>query len=425
VKLYLNNSFNQNLCVGRLFIIVGFIWIFCMGNIAFAEKNLPDNLKVFYTFGHSGKINDNAPKALKDAISDSLISATESAVINMLPPDVIVDNFQAINEILSLHTKDSFISQYNVLMESEENGYYKVIVKAIVDMDIIRKYFKVANISAADGTMPKILLMISEKLVDSAEPVCCWLENRSESTTISDKIIFDVLQKNGFSILNQTVKLIDMIPKKSFPTSDKLNICVLTNEEIVALGKKYGADVIISGKIVSVEGLNTMGSQKSFKAVVEMKAIRIDLGKVIASTIIEDVVMDENTIEGNRKAVVLSVTKAADDIALKIAEIWKKISNEKNMSYITLTLEGYKFYPSFIKFREAIVKMNNVINVQTKEMMSNKAILSIDFSGNKTEFATALIVKSFSSFGIQIAEETLEQNGNDNLEIKFISLENN
>ena len=444
MRYYLNAS-TRNLLI--FFIIT--MAVILMGNRSYAQNNspdnppnnlhgkLPDNLKVFYTFGTGSNANGNASTALKTAISNSLISAAESAIIEILPIDVIVDNFQEINTILHNHTKNNFMVQYNVLTNNENSGTYKVIVKTTIDTEKIRQHLKMANIVVADGTMPTILLVISEQSPGETNPVCWWAEGLPQPQTVAGKIISEILQKQGFSVVNQNTdrnanqntnqsanqnieiykvqnQLTQNTPEQS-ESFNNPNICDLTDIKIISLCKQYKADIAITGEVISVEGVNTMGSEKSFKATVNINAIRADLGHIIASSTKETIVMNENAVEGSQQAIISAATDAGKDMAFKIAEVWKKINNDDD-KVLSITLAGYKFYPSFIHFRQELNNMQGVTNVQTKEMMSNKAVLSLKFAGSKTELAKALIIKSFNFFGIEISNETTENN----LNIKFI-----
>ena len=86
-----------------------------------AKNRVPSTKKVV-VIGKATILKDDSANAREEAIANSLVSAIESMVVELLPLESLVQNFQILNEVLYGKTR-KFIQGYKVLAEfpSENN----------------------------------------------------------------------------------------------------------------------------------------------------------------------------------------------------------------------------------------------------------------------------------------------------------------
>ena len=94
--------------------------------------------KIVVVTGTGRIIQNDVAVAREEAISESLITAVGLALSDVTPPDILVPNFQSLNEILYTH-RDSFINGYRVLTETKYKNRYRVLVQARISTNKIRE----------------------------------------------------------------------------------------------------------------------------------------------------------------------------------------------------------------------------------------------------------------------------------------------
>jgi hypothetical protein len=87
-----------------------------------AKTRVPST-KTVVVIGKATIFQDDSANAREEAISNSLVSSIESMVVELLPLESLVQNFQILNEVLYGKTR-KFIQGYKVLAEyPSENKY--------------------------------------------------------------------------------------------------------------------------------------------------------------------------------------------------------------------------------------------------------------------------------------------------------------
>ncbi len=111
--------------------------------------------------------------------------------------------------------------------------------------------------------------------------------------------------------------------------------------------------------------------------------------------------MDE---QGNIQAIVKAAALSAQDLSEKIGTYWTQ--NLRKEHVFDIRIEGENFLPRFIALKQRFKQMSGIENMQPKEMGSNYAILEIFYKGKSSQFADAVMLKTFESFGLEILDVT-------------------
>lgn len=376
-----------------------FISIFCSVLLApLSNAQIKDRLpiKTFVVIG-TGKIyKNNTAGARKKAIENSLISAAEKASVSLLPPESLARNFQAFNEVFYVQLSE-FIQDYRVLAEYQSQKTYRVMVEANISVAELKKIMSDAGIMLGKKSLPKILVLISEKNFKDLSPRYWWGQKTDLKKAYSLTSLVNTLKNEGFSVVDDLRKPQDTGIDYLFDKPD------LNNSEAIKIGFGFQADVVVVGQSIVDRTPNIMGNNiRSFQGTLSARAIRTDTGEEIASTTQSTVTANANESEGSRNAFSSIGSLAGKNLAPQIIDAWQKEEEQANM--IQIFVSGTNNLSDFETFKSIINNMPEVTNLQTKEMTADEAVISVEFQGSAKSLADALILKTFKSIGINIYE---------------------
>jgi hypothetical protein len=177
---------------------------------------------------------------------------------------------------------------------------------------------------------------------------------------------------------------------------------------MVALAGRLGADVLITGYGTASAAPNTMGGgTQAFEAVFEARAFNVKTGQPIGRTYQKSVVSGQNGAMGGHEALSGVGELAGDDLARQIMAVWNQ--EQDRSAVIQVVVEGTGGHiASFVRLRTAISSLSGVNDLKMKEMSADRADMAVTYQGSSRSLADALLLKTFSGFGIDIFEVTPE-----------------
>ncbi len=366
-----------------------------LSGIVNAEEDTSE--RIIEVIGTNTIRGGDVAKARERAIKNSLVSAVELAVTDLLPIESMIQNFKILNEIL-YDNSSKFVGYYKVLTELKSGKTYRVLVQATVSISVIKQQLMSTGIKVRKKTMPDVLFFIAEQNLYDILPRYWWMEDISVVKSYSEIAMAEGLLRNGFFVIDQK----NLIKNEEFEAMKYKPD--LSNEEAVRLGNSLRADVVIAGRSKADIAPNTMGENiKSFIGVVSARALRTDTGKEIASTTQTVVSVNQDDITGGRDALTNAGYLAGRELASQIAIIWQK-EVTKSLSTVAIIVEGTSYLSSFVIFRNILNEIPGVVTAQTSEMKADEATIIVTFQGNAKELADALMSKNFETFGINIYE---------------------
>jgi hypothetical protein len=116
----------------------------------------------------------------------------------------------------------------------------------------------------------------------------------------------------------------------------------------------------------------------------------------------EAVATNANEHQGGIQALSDVGTVAGETLAEQLAVEWRKFMEKP--SQVELIIEGTSRLANFVKFRKALSSVSGVEGIYVKEIKPNEATLIVDFKGKPEDLASALMFKTFETFGIDIYE---------------------
>lgn len=355
------------------------------------------SVKTIVVTGTGKILRDDTASARETAISESLVSAVGLVIVELMPLDLMVKNFQPLNEVMYTQT-EKFIHGYRVLAETKHEDRYRVMVEARISVSRIRDHLATIGFLVGRKELPKILFMIAEQEIGTAEPVYWWGGESPLSQATAENAMSDAMAKKGFGFISYAGSpMLEKEPGLLGPEID--------NQTAIEFGMHYGADVVVIGLAFAEQTTNVMGEDtRSFKGTISARGIRVETGEEIAATYQSKISVGTDELQGGREALTAAGASAGEDLALQIIAAMKKRENQS--ASIKIAVQGTNFLSNYVAFRRALNSIQGVKSIRASEMKSNAAVVLVDYQKSTRELAEELMLKPFKKFGINISEIT-------------------
>ncbi len=384
--------FKKTGIAGLMALFISF-WVFT--GFAFAAKD--SGIFMTVTTGKRMVVNHNIQQAKQGAVSDALSAAVQNAFSELMTPQVLASNLDFLyTEILS-HPSD-FIITYRSLGEIEHKSAFLVAVESRVNLEMLQKTLTDAKILDAGKDKPFIMFFISEKTPSDDLPRYWWGKDSTSYKSLAEETIAGKMIQNRFMLVGNG-------PQRPDPSF--YNITFISVDDINSartLGKEMKADMIIFGNAASSLATNRMGGEKTFDAEILLQAYDVNTGEKIISSKVQAVAKSNTDEEGYTQALVKAAGVSAEDLIEKINSYWSR--NLRKEQTFDLKLSGDNFLPRFIALKQRFKDMPEIINTLQKEIGSNSSLVQIQYKGNPSRFANAVMLKTFDSFGLEITDVT-------------------
>ncbi len=367
--------------------------------------------KTFVVLGSANVLKGNVQTAREAAIKAGLVTAVARMTEEILKVEALVDNFPQVNELI-YEQPDKYVQNYKVLTETPSGSgkIYRVVVEATVAGKKIAKQLSSEGILQVETKLPAVLFLIAEQNVKEILPQFWWGEGMENFQSVSEQAAAEVFQAKGYTVISHNgIRLQQFVDwaSESLPN--------LTDEQAIELATNLAADIVIVGTSTVDDSTNIMGYEmKSFKGIFQARALHKETGEEMAAVNQDAVTTNADEYEGGLAALSNVGTTAGETLAQQLAAQWRKLLEKP--SEVEIAVEGTNKLAYFVKFRKALSNISGVEGIRVKEIKPNEATLIIDYKGNAEDLASALMLKTFDTFGIDIYELT-----QDSLRIALIS----
>jgi len=349
------------------------------------------------TTGKGRITSQNLQQAKQNAVYEALKVAVQNAFAKIVSKQVFASNLDFFYSQVLPHASD-YIITYQVLGGIENKGYYLVGVESKVDIHKLEKTLTDARILNANKDKPVILFFIVEKTPSDLLPKYWWGKNPIPYQPLAETIIIEQLIQDRFIITgNDSVR-----PDPSF-----YNITFNSIYDVAAaknLGKKMDADMIVFGKAVSEEAINRMGEEKTFNSQIDLEGYNLETGEKVVTSQVQAVVKSDMENEGNIQALIKAASLSAQDLSKQLNEYWTGYLRKEHA--FDVTIKGKNFLPRFIALKQQFKQMSGIENMQPKELGTDYAVMEIFYKGKSSQFADAVMLKTFDSFGLEFSDIT-------------------
>ncbi len=381
--------------LSKWFVLIGLCVILpSVGSIC--EAAAEPVVKQINVLGSAMVYKGNLADGRQNAVNDALAAAVGQAVMEMLTGETVVRRFQLINDSI-LNQREKYIRNYRVLTENVSGKTIRTLVQVDIGLDRISRDLAELGLALAGAVYPRIVFMIAEKEVADTDFGFWWGDRQWADRTVSESTMATAFQAAGFELIDPPV------------LSAPLNLPMgLTEADMVALAQRLGGDVIVTGTGTATTATNTMGASiKAFEAVVEVRAYSVQTGQLMGRTSQKSVTSGQDDLMGGREALSNAGTLAGDDLARQVLAAWQR-ENDRN-ALIDAIVEGTSGHiASFVRLRTSMSSLPGVTELKMKEMSTDRAVMAVSYQGDTRSLADALLLRTFTGFGIDIYEVTPE-----------------
>ena len=381
-------------------------------------------------------INDgNSVTARDSAIADAMNNITIDAVSKLVSSETILNNFQILSDNIYSKSK-AYIESYKILSENveslekdkKEEKFYTVNMEAYVSFLNITNDLIEIKILSKEKALPRFILLIAQKNIDSADYKYWWSSNALnyiESTVAENEItkrfaehglypadksrIIKLLQSN-FTPINPNPSQTNPTPTNSDPTPNSdspaptsttpipttptpLEYGVdLSDPDALKITSPSDVDIIIIGKALvqntgAIEGAD-MADMKSVLADVNARILDKS-GNLIAFDSISEKAVHIDEVLGADEALTKAAFKLADKLYERVVSQWG--DNEKEVLLINLNVSGLtkKTFLNFMKILKEDVRGVSVVT-QKSYTSGGFAKFDINFKGTPASFVNEI-----------------------------------
>jgi len=340
---------------------------------------------------------DDVDKAREKAIQNALATAVETTVDKILPPQLIISNFQLLNDRI-YNPIQKFVKGFRVLAEAQSNDFYRVLVKSTISVDTIRSNLSEIGVKAKKKTLPSILMFISEQNIHQ-EPYQWWrIKPLAPQFNAAESEMTKKFKNINYKIVNRHALVRKLWARSEFQQDD------LELNDAIQFAKTNNAQIVIIGSVKAFPSMGVFGSgMVSIDAEITLKAYQAQTGMLIAETYQTARDVKENEILGAKEAVSKAAEAAAEDLHKQIEAGLKKASI--NASQVELLVSGTQKLSYFVAFRKVLSQdIQGVSGIHLKELKANNAKIIVDFAEGGELLAKRLMMQSFDNFGLNMQQ---------------------
>jgi hypothetical protein len=333
-------------------------------------------------------------KAREDAISAALRNAVEQVVGMYVESDVLVENYQTMEDQIYTHTT-GYVQSYNVISESKQmDNAIEVTIRAVVKVSDLRNDLQAIGVLISRKGKPRTMVLIDEKNITDHYYHVLTDMNVSETALMNE-------------LMNYGFPFVDARQSKVNIAADVVNAAMQGDAQAAAsIATRLGAEIILTGSAVSKvasggPAVVRNAGFKSCQATVNLRAIRADDAVIIAVASAYDRAAHIDEVTGGSMAIEKATKKAAAELKDKIVEAWQKdvyssaqvqlqVTNISSFSQLNLFKNSLKYY------------IRGIQAVNQRNFSAGTALFDIDMKGTAEQLAAELDAKEIEGMRLQV-----------------------
>ncbi len=269
-------------------------------------------------------------------------------------------------------------NSYKVVSEKREGNSYKVTIDADVGVGKLQDRMAAVDLIMTRKSKPRLMIIFSEK---------------ARKDAIAEAAIARYFLSQGF-------KLVDSEALKKPKERERIQALSSDRKEVSNIARRYGAEVVILGKVEIVTKTFKIGD-------VEVSANEVTVsGKVVNGDTGEVITTDSKTRKGDIKA---TTEEAAGDLAKGMKEeILERWSSElTNVATVKLEVSGLKSYRDLLRFKELLsAGVKGFRQLHQRSYANGEVELDVEIKGNAQSLADDIAAMKMSGRKIRILEIT-------------------
>ncbi len=332
--------------------------------------------------------------ARDDAVDDALGTGIEQTLGTLVESSTLVENFQLIEDNILSKTR-GYVQKWEVVKEGKrDEQLYEVTVKAFIKLDNLKSDLDgIAELIRRKNT-PRVMVIIDEKNIGDSPGILTYIE---ADLNTAETALMEFFMNKGFRFVDRATIL------RNIESSQAAAILQGDVAQASALGRKVGAEVVLSGKaLAKTTMVEAFGArQKSQQATVSVKAIRTDTGDIIATKSADGAFPHIDDIVGGTKAIQRACEKLQDGLLTQILDRWQ--TDVTTGAAITLNVRGVSDYDQLNKFKGALkYYVRGLSSVIQRDWYEGFATLELMTTANSDDVAQRLSGQNVEGIRVKV-----------------------
>lgn len=363
--------------------IIFFVLVSLLAQKGWADKET----QVFTGEGIAPIVNENALAARGEALKKARINALERAIEEILFFEVIQEKRDVIESVIFPKIK-MYVLKIEIIKEEEEDGLYMVRIRATIDLNALEKTVREEGLMPKRGLgyKPRIMVVIPEQ----------HLRRQIPDPAAETEIIGQLVEERFYVVDQKQVAEIRYSDETLAAARGDL-------EAAAAIGRKYGAEVIITGEAFS-EYVGQEEGMVLCSARVEIRAVKTDTAQILYAD-----AKDASALAVSENiAAKRALQKAAGLLGPEFIEevlAWAEI-DEKEGRMITLYIPNIS-YSQLIIVKEALAeRIPEVDRCVQRSYTGGIGEIEVVYRGESQELADSIQNILFEDFNIRVINYT-------------------
>ncbi len=380
--------------MARLTKILTLVWILFGSAALPAQTGAGQEEQEVVAKGLGAIIGGDQAKAADDALASALRSAVEQVVGTMVQSNVLVENYQVVEDQIYSRTQ-GYVKSYQVLSQTpRDNTIMEVTVRAVVKKSNLENDLNAIGLLIQQKNKPRIMVLVDEKNMDSH-----YYYDHYDLNTTANQLTNKFLEK-GFTFVDKEVVLRKLQRESVQAALDG------DTKSAESIARESGAEVLIMGKAVAKEASGgpavlRQSGMVSCQATLNLRAVRADDGTIIAVTSQQAPAVHVDNVTGGTQALAKAADLAANDLTTKILKVWQQ--DVYSGTTIQMRVMEVPSFADLSKFRDMLkTHVRGVQNVYQREYSGGTALLDLDVRANASQVADELGRKDFSPYRVQV-----------------------
>ncbi|MFZ0389873.1 MAG: hypothetical protein WAN36_05390 [Calditrichia bacterium] len=374
-------------------LLLTFLVVFA-GNSLLAQAGSNSGQQEVIVRGVGLILNGDEAKAEDDAKANALRNAVEQVIGTMIQSDVLVQNYQTIEDNIYSRTA-GYVQNYSVVNKNKPSeNMLELTVRAVVKKGNLENDLDAIGLLMARKGKPRLMTMIDEMNMDTHYNA--W----SVDMNTTENALMNKFLEKGFPFVDQATAARKL-------QRDMVSAALSGDENAARqIANETGAEVLIVGKAIAKPAsagpaVLQQAGMISCQATVNLRAIRADDGSVLATTNQQAAAAHIDQITGGTLALQRATELASNDLSGKILSRWQQ--DVYSGTTVNLRLLNVESYSDLIKFKNMLpVYVRGVQKVFQRSYSENTALFDLAVTGSANQVAEELIMKDFSPFKIEV-----------------------
>jgi hypothetical protein len=333
-------------------------------------------------------------KAQEDAVSAALRNAVEQVVGMFVESDVLVENYQTMEDRIYTRTA-GYVQSYEIISKQKQlDSAVEVTVRAVVKLSDLQSDLSAIGVLISRKGKPRTMVLIDEKNI--SEHYYHVMANMN----VTETALMNELMNYGFPFVDPT-------QAKTVIARDVVSSALQGDASAAAsIASRLGAEIILTGTAISkvASGGPSVVRDAGFKscqANLTLRAIRADDASIIAVASAHDVAAHIDEITGGTMALEKAAKKASQDIKDKILKVWQQdvysgtqvqlqVLNIVSFTQLNIFKNSLKYY------------VRGLQGVNQREFGGGTALFDVDIKGNAESLAGELEAKEIEGLKLQV-----------------------